>query len=123
MLSKVFSKEFFSERALLLLAGLALVSMSVTVFRVVTTVRSYDFKVATGYTQYGADSFQLGEWYSLYEFAIFGVISTVAAILISARLLKIDRALAYTALILQQAILVFLFIVSSALLSASGVAA
>ena len=123
MLSKIFSKEYFDERPLLLLTGMALVTMAVTVFRVLTTVRQYDFRIATSYTQYGADSFDLGEWYQLYEFAAFGVITTLAAVFISARLLKIDRSLAYSVVILQHIVLVFLFIVSNALLSTSGAAA
>ena len=123
MMNKFFSKEFFSERPLLLLSGLALVSMAVTVLRVLITVRQYDFKIATSYTEYGPSPVQLGEWYTLYEFAAFALITTVAAILISARLLKIDRSLAYVALILHHVILVFLFIVSGALLNASGIAA
>ncbi len=123
MLNKIFSKEYFSERPLLVLSGLALASMSFTVFRVLTTVRQYDFKIATNYTQYGADSFELGEWYTLYEFAAFGAITTVAAIFISARLLKFDRNLSYVVVLLQHIVLAFLLVVSNALLNASGIAA
>ena len=122
MMNKFFSKEFFSERALVLLAGLAILSMSVTVFRVLTTVRSVDSKIATGYTQYGADTLLRGEWYTLYEFAVFAVLSTLGAILISARLLKIDKPLSYITLVLQHIVLIFLFIVSGALLNVFGIA-
>ncbi len=122
MLNKIFSKEYFSERPLMLLTGLALATMSITIFRVMTTVRSFDYLIATSYTQYGPDTFDTGEWYTLYEFAAFGFISTVAAILISARLFKIDIPLSYGVMILQHIILIFLFIVSNALLNASGVA-
>ena len=124
MLGKIINKDFFNERPLVLLAGLALVSMSVTVFRIMTTVRSQDIKVVTGYTQYGeADTLLLGDWYTLYEFVGFAVISTLAVILISSRLLKIDKYLAYLTVALQHVVLIFLFIVASALLSKFGTAA
>lgn len=122
MLNKIFSKDYFSERALLFLTGTALLIASGITFQVMTTVKQYDYKIATGYTQYGADSFKLGEWYSLYEFAAFAVITTVAAVFISAKVLKLDRSLAYAAIILQHVVLVFLFVVSSALLGASSIA-
>ena len=61
MLSKFFNKEFFDDRPLLIISGLALLSMGITILRVMTSVRAFDYKIAVGYTQYGADSFTLGE--------------------------------------------------------------
>jgi len=123
MLNKLFSREFFSERPLMIANGLALLSMTITVLRVLTTVRQHNSKVGVSYTEYGADTLRLGEWYTLYEFAIFALISTLAAVFISARMCKVDKPLSYTVIILQHVVLVFLFIVSGALLSASNVAA
>lgn len=122
MLSNLFSKDYFDDRPLFVLSGLAVFSMLVTVFRVLTTVQQYDYRIAVGYTQYGADSFKLGEWYTLYEFAVFAVISTIAAIFISAKVFKIGRQLAYGTIVLQHVVLLFLFLVSNALLSASSIA-
>ncbi len=122
MLSKLFSKEYFRERALMVLTLMAIVSMAVTLFRVVTTVRPFSYKILTSYTQYGPDTFESAEWYTLYEFAAFALITTLGAIFISARLFRVDKPLSYTVIILQHVVLVFLFIVSNALLIASGVA-
>lgn len=120
MLSKIFSKDFFRERSLLALSGLSILLMATNAFRIFTTVKQYDYKVAVGYTQYGADSFELGEWYLIYELALFGLLTTIASLFISARLVRVDRSLAYIATILQILVLILLFIVSGAIIGASS---
>lgn len=121
MLEKLFPKEYFKERRLLLLAGTLIPVMLVIVLRVLVEVRQYDYKVTVRYTQYGADSFVLGEWYTLYEPAFFALITTLTSLLLSLRLYKLDVKLSYLVLVLQYIILLFLFIVSGALLGASSI--
>ena len=106
----------------MVLNGMAILSMVIIVLRMLISVHRYNYKVATGYTQYGVDSFIKGEWYSLYEPAIFAVITTVAAILISARIYKIDKSLAYTTIALHNIVLLFLIIFLGALLGVSAIA-
>lgn len=122
MIDKIFPKEYFSERRLLALSGVTLLTMLLTITRILIEVRQYDRKVTVGYTQYGADTFQLGEWVTLYEPAVFAFITTIAALLISFRLFKIDRNYSYLVLALQLIVLVFTFIVSGALLSSASIA-
>lgn len=121
MLSRLFSKDYINDRPLLLLAGIVLVSTLGIILRVILAVEQYDYKVAVSYTQYGADSFALGDWYSLYNFAIFGFLTTVTSLAISGRLHRQDRPLSYVVLGLQFVVLVFLAFVSNALLNASSI--
>jgi hypothetical protein len=121
MLSKLFSKDYVNDRPLLVLASVLVVSTLGLILRVILSVEQYDFKVAVSYTQYGADSFVLGDWYSLYGFAVFAFISTIAAVAISGRLHRQDRGLSYVVLSLQLIVLVFLALITNALLNASSI--
>lgn len=121
MLEKIFPKEYFEDRRVMLLAA-AVAGMSlITVARVLLGVKSYNYKVTIGYTQYGADSFILGEWYTLYEPAVFSFITTVIVVLLSFRLYKIDRNLSFLVLGLQLVVQLFLYIVAASLLDAASI--
>ncbi len=105
---------------MLLAAAVAGMSL-ITVARVLLGVKSYNYKVTIGYTQYGADSFILGEWYTLYEPAVFSFITTVIVVLLSFRLYKIDRNLSFLVLGLQLVVQLFLYIVAASLLDAASI--
>jgi hypothetical protein len=122
MIEKVFPKEYFKERRLFGLSVAMLIVTLITVLRVLLQVKQYDYKVTVRYTQYGADSFELGEWYTLYEPALFAIVTTVVALLISFRLFHVDKSLSYVVVTLQLVALGYLFVVAGALLGASSIA-
>lgn len=121
MPKKLFSREYFQDRQLLLLSSIALTAMVAIVVRVLVSVKPYDYKVAVGYTQYGADSLSLGEWYALYETAIFAFITTVIVLLLSTRVYTVDKYLSYGIVALQLIVLMFTLVVSNALIGASSI--
>ncbi len=121
MLDKLFPKEYFKDRLLMLLSGATLVTAVFIVIRILVTVRNYDFKITTGYTQYGADTFIRGEWYELYEPAIFAVITTVIVLMLSLRVYKLNRNLSYGIVSLQLVLLGFLMLVTNAILGSSTI--
>ena len=121
MLDKLFPKEYFQDRRLMLLATVMVVTAVIIIVRVLLAVRSYDYKVTIGYTQYGADSFELGDWYTLYEPAVFTLITSVTALLMSFRLYRISAYLSFLMISLQLIVQFFVFIVASALLDASSI--
>lgn len=121
MTGKIINRDFFKDKPLVALASVLAVSAIATIVRVIVSVRQYDYKITVRYTQYGADSYQLGNWYTLYELVAFAVLSTVTAILIASRLYATQRHFAVTVLLLQQVVLIFLFMVANALLGTSSV--
>ena len=122
MLEKIFPKEYFQDRKLLGFSGFMVLMAIVTIARVLIGVRQYDRKVTVGYTQYGADTFQLGEWTTLYEPAIFAFITAATALFVSFRLFNVNRRLSYMVIALQVVVLGFLFVVASALISSASIA-
>lgn len=117
MLASVFRREFFADRSMMIFSGLISIALLAIVFRVLSTVKQYDFKIAVRYTQYGIDPFPLGDWYSLYDMAAFAVVSSVVVLLIAMRLHAAQRSLAVIVLGLHLVVMVFLVIVSNAILS------
>lgn len=122
MSGKLINRDFFKDKPLVALCGLLLVSTAAVVARVLISVRQYDYKITVRYTQYGADSYQLGNWYSLYELIAFAVLSTLTAIFLASRLQANLRSFAVVTIVLQQIILIFLFMVANALLGTPSVA-
>jgi hypothetical protein len=121
MSGKLINREFFKDKSMVALVSLLFISMATVVVRVLVSVKHYDYKITVRYTQYGADSYQLGNWYSLYELVAFAVLTTFAAIFLASRLQANHRHIAITYLLLQFIVMVFLFMVSNALLSTPSV--
>lgn len=121
MIDKLFPKDYFKDRPLMLATGAAVTMMAFIVARVLISVKDYDFKITTGYTQYGADTFIRGEWYELYEPAFFALITTVITVMLSLRVFRMNRNLSFGVIGLQLIVLAFLLIVTTALLGASAI--
>src|SRR5690606_37281182 len=96
MSNKLINREFFKDKPLVALSGLLVVTASASIARVLLSVRQYDYKITVRYTQYGADSYQLGNWYELYELVAFAVLSTLVAIFLASRLQLNQRHFAIT---------------------------
>ena len=107
---------------MLTLSFLSIALALVNIFRVLFSVKQYDFKIAVRYTQYGADSFILGDWYSLYDMAIFAFVTTVIALLLSMKLHPLHKPVAIGILVLQLILMIMLFIIGHAILSRPPVA-
>lgn len=121
MLEKYFRKEVLSDKPMLALL-IANVSVAViSIVRVVLSVQQYDFKITVRYTQYGSNSFQLGDWYALYDMALFAGFVTIITTAIALRLHSENRNLALVLLSLQMIVMLFLAFVSGALLDIPSV--
>lgn len=103
---------------LLVANGLAMLA---SILRVLLTVRQYDFKITVRFTQYGIDSFQRGDWYNLYELALFAGVAGLLAIALALRLHENNRNLAIAVLWMQLIVFFFLFFVTGALLNTPSV--
>ena len=112
------NQSLFSDRRAV---WLLLVDFIGTVFVVLFTLLSIErreFKVPIRYSGYNEGSFSnRGEWYSLYAFTIFAVLSMSMATILSVRIHKLRPELAQTLLALQLVLLVFNFLVARALLN------
>lgn len=112
------NQSLFSDRRAV---WLLLVDFIGTVFVVLFTLLSIErreFKVPIRYSGYNEGSFSnRGEWYSLYAFTIFAVLSMTMATILSVRIHKLRPELAQTLLALQLVLLFFNFLVARALLN------
>lgn len=121
MSTTLINRDFFKDKPMVALSSALLVSAIIVIARVMFSLRQYDYKITVRYTQYGADSYQLGNWYTLYELVAFAILSTLTAIFIASRLQVNQRHFAITYLLLQQIVLIFLFMVANALLGTPSV--
>lgn len=104
---------------MLVSAGLALAI--VNVFNVILQVEQKDFDIPVRYTEYGASPIVLGDWFTLYEFLAFAVVATIFNVVIALRLHKERRQLSIAMLIAQIIIMIFLLLVSRAVLGLPAV--
>lgn len=99
---------------------LLLTNLVGTVFVVVFTmlgIERREFKVPIRYSGYDEGSFSdRGEWYSLYAFTLFAVISMTFTLILALRIHKMRPELAQSLLGLQLVVIVFTFLVARSLL-------
>ena len=99
---------------------LLLTNLVGTIFVVVFTmlgIERREFKVPIRYSGYNEGSFSdRGEWYSLYAFTLFAVISMVFTLILALRIHKMRPELAQSLLGLQLVVIVFTFLVARSLL-------
>lgn len=99
---------------------LLLANLIGTIFLVLFTILGIErreFKVPIRYSGYNEGSFSdRGEWYSLYAFTLFALISMAFTLILALRIHKMRPELAQTLLALQLVVIVFTFLVARSLL-------
>jgi hypothetical protein len=115
------SKDFIKDRFSLLLMALGVGLAVINVINVVLRVEPRDFDIPVRYTQYGSSPIVLGDWYNLYSLALFAVVATVSNVVIALKLHKNRRQLTVAVLVGQILVMVFLLLVSGALLGLPAV--
>ncbi len=118
---RLFSREFIKDRFSLLLMAFGFIFALINILHVVLRVEQRDFDIPVRYTQYGTSQIILGDWYTLYSLALFAVVATVVNFVLALRLHSSRRQLAIAILIGQILIMVFLFLVSGAILGLPAV--
>jgi len=93
--------------------------MVVNFVYVLVRVNSQDFEIPVRYTQYGASPVGLGEWFSLYELGIFAVAAFAMNLVLSIKVYTLSKGISKMILGLTVLLLIFLLIVSWALLGLS----
>ena len=121
MLSKFINKEFFKDRLVSVLAGTSLILGVLGTVLVLLRVEPRDFKIAVRYTENGPDPFKLGDWYTLYDLAFFIGLTTLVAVALSLKLHQLNRPLSLSILIFHHIVVVYFFLVASAILGTSPV--
>jgi hypothetical protein len=106
---------FADRRAVWLLVINALATAYVVLYSV-SAIDRREFKVPIRYSGYNEGSFSdRGDWYSLYAFPVFALISFGFALILGLRIHKMRPELAQALLALQLVITTFVFLVSRAL--------
>jgi len=118
---RLISREFIKDRFALLLMAFGLLLAVINTLNVFFRVESRDFDIPVRYTQYGNSPIVLGDWYNLYALALFAVVATTVNFVIALELHKNRRQLTIAMLIGQILVMVFLFLVSSAILGLPAV--
>ena len=119
MLGNIVKREYFTDRTILLLSGGAIAIALFIILRVLLGVQQFNDKVAVRYTQYGIEQFERGNWFTSWDMAFFALVTTIAALFIAMRLHASKRPISLTVLSLQIITMIFLVLVSHAILSLS----
>jgi hypothetical protein len=120
---KIINKELFKDRLLITLIGGNVVLGLITIIRVLISVTRYDIDIPVRYTQFGGvDSYVAGDWFTHYNFAIFTVVILVVNTLIALRIYRHRRWVSIGVLSMQVFVLVFLVVVSGAIINTLPVA-
>jgi len=121
---KLIYKELFQDRALVSLIGAGTVLAVVAVIRVLLGIQHYDIDIPVRYTQFGGvDSYISGDWYTHYEFVAFAVLTLLANSYLALRIYRHRRWISISILSLQIVILIFLLVISGAIIDTLPVAA
>jgi hypothetical protein len=118
---RLISREFIKDRFALLLMAFGLLLALVNILNVFLRVEQRDFDIPVRYTQYGSSPIVLGDWYNLYALAFFAIVATTVNFVLALRLHKNRRQLTIALLIGQLLIMIFLFLVSGAILGLPAV--
>lgn len=117
MFKKFFSQPLFKDpkATILLVAGLLLVLIHTLDFSL--NIRSREIKVPVRYSGYNESLSDKGHWITLFILVVFGVATLVVNTAISIRVYRLRKPLAITLLSLNIVVMVFLILVSRALLN------
>jgi len=117
MFKKFFAQPLFKDprATMLLVAGLLLVLVHTIDFSL--NIHSREIKVPVRYSGYNESLSDKGHWISLLTLVVFGVATLVVNTAISIRVYRLRKSLALTLLSLNVVIMVFLILVSRALLN------
>ncbi len=117
MIKKFFSQPFFrdSQATILLVAGFLLVLIHT--FDFALNIQSQEIKVPIRYSGYNESLSDKGSWLSLFALVVFGIATVVINGAIAIKVYHLRRSLAIALLVLNVVIMVFLILVSRALLN------
>lgn len=111
------NQPLFSDRRAVWLLTLDIIGTIFVVLFTLLGIERREFKVPIRYSGYNEGSFSdRGDWYSLYAFTLFAIVSLAFTFLLAVRVHKMRPELAQTMLALQLFIIGFNFLVARALL-------
>lgn len=111
------NQPLFSDRKAVWLLLFNLAGTVIVVVFTLIGIERREFKVPIRYSGYNEGSFSdRGEWYSLYAFSVFAVVSLLFTMILALRIHKMRPELAQVLLGLQLVIVVFTFLVARSLL-------
>ena len=117
MFKKLFSQPFFRDgktNALLVVGGFLLL---VHIVNFMISIQTQDIKVPIRYTGYNPSLGDTGQWSSLFVLVVFGVAAYGINSALSIKVFKLKKALSVVLLSLNIVIMIFLILVSRALLN------
>lgn len=117
MIKNFFSQPFFkdSQATMLLAAGFLLLMIHNIDFAL--NIQSQEIKVPIRYSGYNESLSDKGHWLSLLALVVFGIATFVVNTAIAIKVYRLRRALAITLLLLNVVIMIFLILVSRALIN------
>lgn len=117
MIKKYFSQPFFKDpqATILLVAGFLLLLVHSVDFTL--NIQSQEIKVPIRYSGYNESLSDKGHWLSLLALMVFGIVTFIVNAAIAIKVYRLRRALALALLLLNVVIMVFLILVSRALIN------
>jgi hypothetical protein len=117
MIKNFFSQPFFHDPKATALAITGLLLLVVHTIYFTINVQSQEIKVPVRFSGYDASLSDKGHWFSLLSLLIFGIVAYVVNIAISIKIYKLRKTISIWMLTLNIIIMVFLILVSRALLN------
>lgn len=117
MLKKFFAQPFFQDSKAIALSVIGLLLLAVHTLYFTFSVKSQEIKVPVRYSGYDASLSDKGHWFSLLSLLLFGILAFVVNIAISIKVYKLRKTISIWMLTLNIIIMVFLVLVSRALLN------
>lgn len=118
---KLVSREFVRDRTSLIIASSGLVLAVFNVIYILLQVKQLDFEIPVRFSQLGASPIELGDWFTLYDFAVFAIVASTINLILGLNLHKKNRPIAKSVLSVNVILMILLFIVIRAVLGLSPV--
>jgi hypothetical protein len=120
---KMITKELFQDRLLITLIGGNFILGIFAIIRVLVSTTKYDIDIPVRYTQFGGvDSYVAGDWFTHYNFVVFTVVILLVNTLIALRIYRHRRWVSISILTMQSFVLIFLVVISWAIINTLPVA-
>ncbi len=117
MIKKFFAQPFFKDSKATMLAATGLLLLVVHTLDFTMNVKSQEIKVPVRFSGYDASLSDKGHWFSLLSLLLFGIIMYIINVAISIKAYRLKKTISIWMLTLNIVIMVFLILVSRALLN------
>ncbi len=117
MIKKFFSQPFFKDSQVIVLLVVGFLLLLIHTADFTLNVQSQEIKVPIRYSGYNESLSDKGHWLSLFVLVVFGIAMFVINSVIAIKVYRLRRSLAVALLLLNIVIMVFLILVSRALLN------